>query len=448
MPPSAPPAGPPAKDDPKIIFGWCMYDWANSAYITIAVGLLPVYFATAIIGPGGLTFRGTRYEADTLWALMVGSADLIAFACAPVLGAIADFSAAKKRFLLFFAYVGSLAATLLYLSHTGDVYRTMLLFLIAQVSFTNANVVYDAFLPQIASQEKMDWVSGKGFSYGYVGGGIQFALALLLVVGHQRLGISQELAARIGIATAGLWWGGFTLYTARYLREAPSREVLPERYRNWPRPLAFAAVGVSRTLRTTLRVRRFRHLVLFLIAFMLYNDGIQTVINLATTYGTVELKLPVWVLMGTLLVIQVVATFGALAFSRLAERIGTKPAIMVTLVLWTAVVGYAYFIHTSTEFFILGMIVGVVLGGSQSLSRSFYGSMVPEAASAEFFGFYTVFTKFSSVFGPLVFAVIKQMAGSSRLAILSLVVFFVVGLALLALVDVTKARQARLEAAF
>jgi UMF1 family MFS transporter len=425
-----------------------MYDWANSAYITIAVGLLPVYFATAIIGPGGLTWRGTRYEADTLWAVLVGTSDLIAFVCAPVLGAIADFSAAKKRFLLFFTYVGSLAATLLYLSHTGDVYRTMVLFVIAQVCFTNANVVYDAFLPQIASPEKMDWVSGKGYSYGYVGGGLQFALALLLVVGHQRLGISQELAARIGIATAGLWWGGFTLYTARYLKEAPSREVLPERYRNWPRPLAFVAVGVSRTLRTTLRVRRFRHLALFLVAFMLYNDGIQTVINLATTYGTVELKLPVWVLMGTLLVIQVVATFGALAFSRLAGRIGTKPAIMTTLLLWTGVVAYAYFIHSATEFFILGVVVGVVLGGSQSLSRSFYGSMVPEAASAEFFGFYTVFTKFSSVFGPLLFAVIKQTAGSSRLAILSLVVFFVVGLVLLALVNETKARQARLEAAF
>jgi UMF1 family MFS transporter len=181
---------------------------------------------------------------------------------------------------------------------------------------------------------------------------------------------------------------------------------------------------------------------------MLYNDGIQTVINLATTYGAVELKLPAWVLMGTLLVIQAVASVGALVFSRLAQRFGTKRTIMLTLVLWTGVVAYAYFIRSGVEFFILGMIVGVVLGGSQSLSRSFYGSMVPEAASAEFFGFYTVFTKFSSVFGPLLFAVIKQVAGSSRLAILSLVVFFVVGLALLALVNETKARQARLEAAF
>ena len=446
-PPPSPPSA-PRKDDAKIIFGWCMYDFANSAYITIAVGLLPVYFATAIVGPGGLTLRGVHYASDTLWALLVGTSDLVAFVCAPVLGAIADFSAAKKRFLLFFAYLGSLATTLLYLSHTGDVYRTMVFFLIAQISFTNANVVYDAFLPQIASQEKMDRVSGKGYSYGYVGGGLQFALALLLVVGHQWLGISQELAARIGIASAGLWWGGFTLYTARYLKEAPSRETLPERYRSWPRPLAFAAVGVSRTVRTTLRVRRFRHLVLFLLAFMLYNDGIQTVINLATTYGAVELKLPAWVLMGTLLVIQAVATFGALAFSRLAERIGTKRAIMVTLVLWTGVVAYAYFIRSATEFFLLGMIVGVVLGGSQALSRSFYGSMVPEAASAEFFGFYTVFTKFSSVFGPLLFAAIKHTVGSSRLAILSLVIFFVGGLILLGLVNETKARQARLEAAF
>jgi len=438
----------PARNDSRNIFGWCMYDWANSAYITTTIGLLPIYFATVVVGAEGLLWRGTRYEADTVWAFLVGAADFLAFLCAPVLGAIADFSATKKRFLLFFAYLGALFTLLLFFSQSGDVYRTMAFFAIAQLGFINANVVYDAFLPEIASEDKMDWISGKGYSYGYVGGGIQFGLALALVAGHDVVGISQQLAVRLGIASSGVWWAAFTLFTARYLREAPSTATLPDRFRNWPVWLAYPAVGLSRTWRTTLRVGRFRHLVLFLLAFMLYNDGIQTVIAMATTYGTVELGLPAWALMLTLLIIQGVATLGAIAFSRLAEFLGTRQTIMVTLVLWTGVVIYAYFIQTITEFFALGMVVGVVLGGSQSLSRSFYSSMIPQGASAEFFGFYTVFSKFSSIWGPLVFAVIRHTVGSSRLAIISLVVFFVAGLALLAFVDEAKAREARLAGAF
>lgn len=425
-----------------------MYDWANSAYATVSVGLLPVYFASAIVGPDGLALGGTRYAADTLWAFMVGFADFLAFLCAPVLGAIADFSAAKKRFLLFFAYAGSLFTVLLYLSHSGDVYRTMLLFVAAQVAFINANVVYDAFLPQIATDDRMDWVSGKGYSFGYVGGGIQFALALALVALHDKLGISQGTAARIGIATAGLWWAGFTLVTARRLHEPPSHEPLPQRFARLPWPVAYLAVGLSRTWQTTMRVRRFKHLLLFLLAFMLYNDGIQTVINMASTYGTVELRLPASALMLTLLIIQGVAAVGAMFFGWLTTRIGTKRAIMITLVLWCGVVTYAYFIHSAVEFFVLGMIVGLVMGGSQALSRSYYGSMIPENASAEFYGFYTVFTKFSSIGGPFAFALIKQTTGSSRLAIVSLMFFFVAGLVLLSLVDEQKARAARVAGAF
>jgi len=436
------------KNDPRTIFGWCMYDWANSAYATVSVGLLPVYFASGIVGPDGLTIGGSRYAADTLWGFMVGIADFLAFLCAPVLGAIADFSAAKKRFLLFFAYAGSLFTVLLYLSHSGDIYRTMILFVASQAAFINANVVYDAFLPQIATDDKMDWVSGKGYSFGYVGGGIQFALALALVALHEKFGISQATAARIGIAGAGLWWAAFTLVTARRLQEIRSSEMLPERFRGLPWPIAYLAVGLSRTWQTTLHVGRFKHLLLFLVAFMLYNDGIQTVINMASTYGAVELKLPATALMLTLLTIQGVAALGALFFAKFMARLGTRRAIMVSLVLWCGVVTYAYFIHSAVEFFVLGMIVGLVMGGSQALSRSYYGSMIPENASAEFYGFYTVFTKFSSIGGPFAFAIIKQMTGSSRLAIVSLIFFFVAGLVLLSLVNEQKARAAREAGAF
>lgn len=443
-----PPTGPP-KDDPRQIRGWCLYDWANSAYITtVAVGLLPVYFAEVVVGPAGIHWRGTVYKADALWGATVGLAAFLTFLSAPVLGSIADFTAAKKRFLLSFAYTGALFTLLLYFCRSGDVARTLALFLIAQMGYIGANVFYDAFLPQISSAERMDWVSGKGYSYGYVGGGLQFALALALVVGHERLGLGKEQAVRLGILLAGLWWAGFTLYTARTLTEAAPTETLPERYRGWPRPLAYAALGFSRTLRTTRRIGRFRHLALFLVAFMLYDDGIQTVITMASIYGKTELKLSAATLMLTLLLIQAIATFGALAFSRLAGWIGTKRTVMVTLGLWSGVVVYAYFIETAAQYFALGAVVGVVLGGSQALSRSFYGSMIPEEASAEFYGFYTVFSKFSAMWGPWVFAIVAQVTGSSRLAILSLIVLFLAGLVLLYLVDEKKAQEAKRAGAF
>jgi UMF1 family MFS transporter len=370
-------------------------------------------------------------------------AALIIFLIAPVLGAISDFSAAKKRFLLTFAYGGSLFTILLYFCHSGDVIKTLLIFFIAQIGFIAGNVFYDAFLPQIASEDKIDWVSGKGFSYGYFGGGLQFAIALGLVAGHEPLGLSQSQAARLGIAMAGFWWAGFTLFTVKHLHEAPRAEVLPEKYQKKLALLAYMAVGFSNLLTTIRRVSRFRHLLLFLIAYMLYNDGIQTVINMATIYGKEELNLTTTNLMVTLLVIQVIAIFGALFFSRIAAYIGAKRAVMVTLVLWSGVVVYAYFIKSAAEYFALGIAVGIVLGGSQALSRSLYGSMIPEEASAEFYGFYSVFSKFSAIWGPMVFAVIRQVAGSSRLSIISLIIFFIAGLILLSFVDEKKAREAK-----
>jgi UMF1 family MFS transporter len=446
-----------AKDNPRTIFGWCMYDWANSAYVTtVAVGLLPRYFADVVVPPGGATYFGVNFAADSLWAIAVGASTMIAFLTSPVLGAIADFSGAKKRFLLAFAYTGALFAMLLDFCRSGDIVRTLLFFLIAQVGFIGANVFYDAFLPNIASDEKMDWVSGKGYSYGYVGGGLQFALALLLVLFHDALGLSLEQAARFGIVMAGAWWAGFTLITARDLVEPPPQEAAPgENGGAADRPggglrglLAVAIIGVRRTWATTKKVRQFRQLLLFLVAFMLYDDAIQTVISMATIYGTIELKLSATTLMLTLLLIQAIATFGALIFGRLAGWIGAKATIMLSLVMWSGIVIYAYFIQTAGEFLALGGVVGLVLGGSQALSRSFYGSMIPEEASAEFYGFYTVFSKFSAMWGPWVFAIVKQVTGSSRDAILSIVVLFVAGLVLLSLVDVEKAREARRTRAF
>jgi UMF1 family MFS transporter len=439
----------PLKDDPRNIFGWCMYDWANSAYTTtVSVALLPAYFAAVVVGPDGTRIGEGTYSATTLWGFVIGLSSLVAFAFAPVLGAVSDFSSTKKRFLLAFAYSGALFTALMYFSESGDVYPTLALILLAQVSFVGANVFYDAFLPEIASREKMDWVSGKGYSFGYVGGGLHFAFSLLLVAAHDTFGLTQITAVRIAIMTAALWWAGFAIFTVKYLRETARPVVLPEAYKTWPRIAAYVVIGATRTVGTTRRVARFKHLVMFLIAFMLYDDGVQTVILMASIYGIEELRLTNTNIMVTLLVIQIIATFGALVFSRIASKIGTKHAIMLSLSLWSGIVTYAYFITSATEFFMLGVVVGLVLGGTQALSRSFYGSMVPEEASAEFFGFYTVFSKFSAIWGPLIFGVIRQWAGSARLAIVTLIVFFVAGFVLLAFVDESKARLAKESGAF
>jgi MFS transporter, UMF1 family len=433
----------PEKNNPKTIFGWCMYDWSNSAYITTAVGLLPIFFADAVVGPTGADILGHHFRADTLWGFTVGLAGVLSFVFAPVLGAISDFSSAKKKFLLSFAYSGALFTLFIYFCHSGDVVKTLAFFLVSQLGFVNANVFYDAFLPQIASEDHLDRVSTRGYAFGYVGGGLQFAIALLIVAFAAKLGITKEHAARIGIAMSGFWWAGFTLITWKHLHEPPAKQPIPQKLRRIPEWMAYLRIGVERTWETTKRVRRFRHLLLFLLAFMLYNEGIQTVINMATSYGAVELHLSATAMMLTLLIIQFVAIFGSYIFGALAERVGTRPAIVVSLVIWMGVVIYAYFITSATEFFILGMIVGIAIGGSQALSRSYYGSMVPVEASAEFFGFYTVFTKFSSIWGPWAFALITHFAHSGRTAIVSLIVFFVFGLGLLLLVDEEKARGAR-----
>lgn len=429
--PPSPPGG-----DARSIFGWCMYDWANSAYgTTVLAGLLGPYLTGAF--PGSASF----------YLLTASVSAALIFFAAPVLGAIADFSGAKKRFLLFFAYTGSLATLLFFFA---DSLRLALgIFLITQTAFVAANVFYDAFLPSIASGRDMDRISGRGYAYGYVGGGLQFLIALLLVSFSENLGIERSTAVRTGMAMSGLWWAGFTVFTLVYLKE-PSGNARPAGVDQGPRVVAFAKLGLTRTLETTRKVGQFRHLLLFLIAFLFYNDGIQTAILVTTTYGSDELRLREETLMITLLLIQIVAVGGAILFSRLAGRMGARHAVMLSLVGWSGLVFYAFSLRegNATGFFIMGCLAGLVLGGSQALSRSLFGSMIPAEASAEFYGFYSVFAKFSAIWGPLTLAAAYQWFGSLRYALPFLLIFFVIGLVLLGFVDEEKAREASAEGAF
>jgi len=423
-----------------------MYDWANSAYMTTtAAALLPAYFARGVVPEGGYELFGRTYDGQTLWGYLVGSVSFLIFLLTPILGAIADFSAAKKRFLAVFACGGAAFATLLCLVGTGEVVLTMILFLLTQVGFVCGNVFYDGFLPEISTPETIDRVSAKGYAFGYVGGGVQFALVLGLVAGHDYLGLSQTAAIRIGLATAGLWWLGFTFLSLSRLTETAQGRPLPAELRHLPQAVAYAKVGFSRTWSTARSLVHFKHLTLFLLAFMIYDDGVQTIIVMASVYASDTLKLDTAAIQVTFLIIQFVAFPGALLFGRLAGWVGARAAVLLALGLWSAVACGAYFLSRGAawQFLLLGAVVGLVMGGTQALSRSLYGSMIPEEASAEFFGFYSVFSKFSAIWGPLIFSAVSDLTGSARFSILSLIAFFVAGAILLALVDLDEARASR-----
>ncbi len=425
------------KNDRRTIFGWAMYDWANSAYSTVIAGaILPVYFESQVVGDTG--WQG--YSGESLWSFMTGGAAFVLFLLMPILGAIADFSAAKRKFLAVFAYGGSLFTILLYFAQSGNVALTLSLFFFAQLGFVAANVFADGFLPDISTPETIDKVSAKGYATGYIGGGLYLLIAIVPIILTK-----SPLVTRIMIGGTGLWWGGFTVFALTRLRETGVASPVPSAYAHLPRWRLYPKIGIGRTIATTRRLREFPQLLLFVVAFMLFNDGVQTTINISAVYASGTLELSSTIIAATFLVVQFVAFGGALLFGRLSDSMGVKQAIQLSLVIWIGVAVAAYFlpVGAAAPFMTLGVIIGVVLGGTQALSRSLYGSMIPEEASAEFYGFFSVFAKFSAIWGPLAFGAVRQVTDSGRTAILTLVVFFTLGLVLLSKVDVEAARASK-----
>jgi len=432
------------KNDPRIVFGWAMYDWANSAYITTFAAIVAAFFTGVIVPDDG--FNG--YSGQTLWSAVISIGAIILFLWMPVLGAVADYAAAKKRFLRLFAWVGAFTTIALPFTPDGAVVIFLVVVLITQIGFVAANVFYDGFLPSISTDETIDRVSSRGFALGYIGGGLYVlaALALILLSGDDSLtGMTENAAARIGIAGAGVWWVLFTSFALRRLPEETESFPLPPEYQGQARWLALTKLGFSRTIATGKKLVGFKHLMLFVLAYLFYNDAVQTVITVTGAYAEETLELGATEIIIAFLIVQFVAFFGALIFGSLAGRIGAKRAIMASIAVWIAVTVAAYFLPTgeAVPLYGLAVIVGFVLGGVQALSRSLYGTMIPEEAAAEFYGFYSVFSKFSAIWGPLVFALVTNATGSGRPAILSVVAFFALGLVLLSRVDVGKARASR-----
>ncbi|MGA8040509.1 MAG: MFS transporter [Acidimicrobiia bacterium] len=432
------------KNDPRTIFGWAMYDWANSAYITTFGAIVAAFFTGVIVPDGG--FHGL--SGETLWSLVVSIGAFILFLAMPVLGAVADYASAKKRLLTVFAVLGAGTTIFLPLVPDGAVISFLAVVLVTQIGFVAGNVFYDGYLPIIATDDTVDRVSSKGYAFGYIGGGIYVLLALIVILlsgDGGMTGLSEEAAARVGIAGAGLWWLAFSSFS---LRRLPPDGVphgsadIDEPAVRWT---GYARVGFRRTIVTGRKLLGFKQILLFVVAFFFYNDAINTVIVVTGAYAEETLGLSTTEIIVTFLIVQFVAFGGALLFGAVADRIGTKPAIVVTLVIWIGVAIAGYFLPAGEAFplYALGVVVGLVLGGAQALSRSLYASMIPEEASAEFFGFFTVFSKFSAIWGPLVFAVVSGSTGSGRPAILSVIGFLVIGMVLLFRVNVEEGRASR-----
>ena len=419
--------------------GWYFYDWANSAFSTTVVTVFLGPYLTAIAKAGAGCAADDPCKGRTLDVLGLGIApgSLFPYAVSlsvfltvfvlPVVGAIADRSPRKKQLMALFAYVGA-GATMGMLFLTGDRYLLGAgLFLLANIAFGASIVVYYSFLPQIAGPEQRDAVSSVGWAIGYLGGGTLLALNVVAVLFKDELGASTGDVARYSIVSAGVWWALFTTLPLRRLRNRP--------------PAAGVARGSVltdgfRQLWHTLRgLKAYPLTLLFLLAYLIYNDGIQTVIALASVYGTEELKLSDDVLVPTILMVQFLAFFGAMGLGTLARRIGAWKTVLLSLVLWTVVLGVAYLLPAgrAVPFVLLGGAIGIVLGGSQALSRSLFSQLIPKGREGEYFGLYEISDKGTSWLGPLLFGLAYDMTDSYRVAIISLLVFFVAGfLALLA----------------
>jgi UMF1 family MFS transporter len=416
-------------------FGWCMYDWANSAFATVILAaVLPVYFAGLVPKQGArLELFGISHTvtATVLWGYAVACSMLLVAVSAPWLGSLADRRGNRGRWLLYFCLIGSAATALLVLAGKERYLLAAGLFIIGNFSFAASNIFYNAFLPVLAKGSEMDKLSARGFAYGYLGGGLALLIVFALISFPATFGLPDRgIAARVGFLLTGLWWALFSLPTFRYLRDELPRHQPPALPAGWRGYLnAFS------------QIRRYPDLLRFLVAFLCYNDGIQTIIVVAAIFAREELGLSQSSILGCFLMIQFVAMPGALLFGHIAERLGARRAVYISLVLFILVTLYAARMSHNWEFWLLGLVVAVILGGSQAISRSLYGALLPPGKSAEFFGFYAITGKFASIIGPFSFALISDLTGSSRLGILTLTVFFVVGIALLATVDIERGRR-------
>ncbi|MER6473474.1 MFS transporter [Streptomyces collinus] len=414
--------------------GWYFYDWACSVYSTSVLTVFLGPYLTAVAeraadADGYVHPLGVPVRAGSFFAYSVSLSVIVAVVLMPLVGAAADRGGRKKPLLAAAAYTGAAATTGLFFLD-GDRYLLGgALLVVANAAQSVGMMLYNSYLPQIAAPEERDAVSSRGWAFGYAAGSLVLVVNLVLYSAHDSFGLSESGAVRVCLASAGLWWGAFTLVPLRRLRDRHAR-------------VEGATVPGLRQLTATVRdMRRYPLTLAFLLAYLVYNDGIQTVISQASVYGSEELGLGQSTLIGAVLLVQVLAVAGALGMGRLARTYGAKRTILGSLVAWTVTLGAGYFLPAGAPvwFFVLASGIGLVLGGSQALSRSLFSHLVPPGKEAEYFSAYELSDRGMSWLGPLLFGVTYQLTGSYRSAIISLVAFFVIGFALLARVPVRRA---------
>jgi MFS transporter, UMF1 family len=423
------------KNNPKITNAWCFYDWANSVYsLVITSTIFPIYYSAVATNPETnatiVNFLGFELESSVLFSYAVSGAFLIIALLSPFLTSIADYSGRKKLFMQLFCYLGSLSCIGLFFFTRDTFTLSVILFVLASIGFSGSIVFYNAYLPEIATEDQFDKLSARGFSMGYIGSVLLLVFNLAMILKPEWFGIAADnksLPPRIAFLTTGLWWFGFAQYSFYHL---------PGNVYNRKPKGSWVLNGFKELQKVWNQVQELPMLKRYLLAYFFYNMGVQTVMYVATIFGIEELKLADSALIVTILIIQLVAIAGAYAFAYLSGRFGNIRALIVAVVIWIGICIGAYFIRSEVDFYVLAAIVGSVMGGVQSLSRSTYSKLIPATTidHASFFSFYDVTEKVSIVLGTLAYGLVAQLTGSMRNSILALIVFFVLGLIFLSMV--------------
>jgi len=438
--------------DKKAVWGWAIYDWANSAFATaVMAGFFPIFFK-----------EYWSYGADVNMStarLGLGNsiAGIIVALMAPVLGAIADKGSVKKKFLIFFAYLGVLMTAALFLVQKGDWGWAIFVYVMGIIGFSGANIFYDSLLPSVADEDKIDYISGLGYAMGYLGGGLLFLVTVFMTLLPEKFGLSDaETAVRYAFILVALWWGLFTIFTILWVQEEQTATTPP-------RGVSFIADGFRQLIGTFKKIRHLRTVLLFLVAYWFYIDGVDTIIRMAVDYG-MSIGFSSNDLIVALLITQFVGFPSALVFGKLGQRWSARKSIFIAIGIYIFITIWGTMMTTQQDFYILAIIIGLVQGGIQALSRSYYSRLIPKNQAAEYYGFYNMVGKFATILGPVLMGIVGLIARrvlmppfptpeqmvhvgqlASRWGIASISLLFIIGAILFFFVDEEKGR---IEAAY
>jgi len=395
------------------ILGWIMYDFANSSFTTIIVTVVySVYFVNSVVGE--------RYDGTLLWSIAISLSLLLVSISAPIFGAVADYSRSKKKFLFINTYITVLFTGLLYFVKEGNIVLGMIFFIIANFGFNSANVFYNAFLPEIVSREEIGRVSGLGWAFGYVGGLLSLVMALPLV--HNQV--------RLIFPAVALYFGIFSIFTFYLLKEIKK----PSKRSN------YFKIAYKRIKFSFLNIKKFSELKRYMLSYFIYNDAIVTIIAFGAIFGKEEFNMKPKDLLVYFIILQFASMIGAFIFGFILDKIGAKKTISITILIWIATIIWAFLCKTEGEFYLVGSLAGIAMGSSQSSSRTMLALLTPKKKMTEFFGFYAFSGKLGAIIGPLFYGVVENITGSQRYAILSILIFLILGGILLQTVNEEKGR--------